>query len=58
MKEPKRYEAWLLTLGAYHPALQTYDITEPMPLIRCTVKPPCGHCHYCRAWKESHGNER
>lgn len=20
----------------------------PLPLIRCTVKPPCGHCWYCK----------
>lgn len=25
-----------------------------LPLIRCTVSPPCGHCFYCRSATNAH----
>jgi hypothetical protein len=29
------------------------NMTPLVPLIRCTVDPPCGHCHYCLQFVES-----
>jgi len=57
MKEPlssqQEYERWyegeLMRVGnAIVLPGEPMQVFSPMPLIRCTVKPACGHCFYCQ----------